>query len=286
MYVLYPGGCLTSKGTCSKIYGDFIMTGYELYVFIICMITLFSTFCLLSAMLMIIVHQEGKAIGFGMQDDEIIIEYAKGSGRPKVFEGRVRKLFFILIILVMAVFAWTFYVRFSSPMAEGDIPTPRVVLSDSMSYKNKSNEYLTRHGLDDQFDTFDIIMTHELPGEFELEVYDVVVYEINGELIVHRIIDIEEPNEKHPDTRLFRLQGDALKYSDQQAVEYSQMRAIYRGEKIQYIGSFVLFMQSPAGYICIMLILFGFFATPIIERGLRKKKKERLIELGVFRTLK
>ena len=262
------------------------MTGYELYVFIICMITLFSTFCLLAAMLMIIVHQEGKGIEYGMQDDDIIIEYAKGSADPKLLKGRLRKLLLIFIILALAVFAWTFYVRFSSPMAVGDVPTPRVVLSDSMSYKNKSNEYLTRNGLDDQFDTFDIIMTYELPDEFELEMYDVVVYEINHELIVHRIVGIEEPNEKHPDHRLFRFQGDALKYSDQQAVEYSQMRAIYRGDKIQYVGSFVLFMQSPAGYICIMLILFGFFATPIIERGLRKKKKERLIELGVFRTLK
>ena len=55
----------------------------------------------------------------------------------------------------------------------------------------------------------------------ELELFDIVVYEYEDILIVHRIIGIEEPNEKYPDSRLFMLQGDANEYPDNMSVSYS-----------------------------------------------------------------
>jgi hypothetical protein len=149
-----------------------------------------------------------------------------------------------------------------------------------MSFKNDKNTYLNENGLDDQFDRFDLIFTRQLPGEFELELYDVVVYDYHGTLIIHRIIDIEEPNEKHPDHRQFLLRGDAAWYSDDYPVTYEQMLAIYRGEKIPYVGSFFAFMQSPAGYLCILLVVFAMIATPIVEKKFRIAKIERLKQIG------
>lgn len=60
------------------------------------------------------------------------------------------------------------------------------------------------------------------------------------------------------------------------------MRAIYEGEKIPFVGSFVYFMQSPPGYLCIILLFIGFIVTPIIEKILWKKKLRRLEEIGYF----
>jgi hypothetical protein len=151
-----------------------------------------------------------------------------------------------------------------------------------MSYQRESNTYLKENGLDDQFETFDLIFTEQLPDEFELELYDVVVYENHGELIVHRIIAIEEPNILHPEHRRFWLRGDALRYSDADAVEYSQMRSIYKGDKLPYVGSFILFMQSPAGYLCIFLVVVGFVAAPLIERYMINKRKKRFKQLGFY----
>ena len=151
-----------------------------------------------------------------------------------------------------------------------------------MADKHKDNTYLENNNLNDQFDAFDLIFTRKLPGEFELELYDIVVYEYKGELIIHRIIGIEEPNEKHPDQRQFLLRGDAVKYSDEFPVLYEQMRAIYKGERIPKIGSFFAFMQSPAGYLCILLAVFAMIATPIAEKKLKEVKTARLIELGVI----
>lgn len=258
------------------------MTGYELYVFIVCFITFVSIFTLLATMLFIIVRQEMRAIESGIVDKKITKEYMKGINKKSFLSGVVQKVLLVVTIIAILFFGWTLSVKFSDPKVEGDLAVPRVVLSDSMETKRSSNAYLKEHDLNDQFATFDLIFVRELPDEFDLELYDIVVYEQDGELIIHRIINIEEPNEKHPDHRLFELRGDAVKYSDEFAVEYSQMKAIYEGEKIQFLGSFIYFMQSPMGYLCIILLILGFVATPIIERILWNKKVKRLTRIGYF----
>jgi len=258
------------------------MTGYELYVFIVCFVTFVSIFTLLVAMLLIIVRQETRAIESGIIDKKIANEYMKGINKRSFLSGAMQKVILVITIIAIIFFAWTLSVKFSDPKVEGDIAVPRVVLSDSMETKRPSNTYLKENDLNDQFATFDLIFVRELPDEFDLELYDIVVYEQEDELIIHRIIDIEEPNEKHPEHRLFELRGDAVKYSDEFAVEYSQMKAIYKGEKIPFVGSFVYFMQSPMGYLCIILLILGFIATPIIERILWRKKVRRLTRIGYF----
>jgi hypothetical protein len=61
------------------------------------------------------------------------------------------------------------------------------------------------------------------------------------------------------------------------------MRAIYKGERIPYIGSFFAFMQSPLGYLCILLVVFSMIATPIVEKKLKKATDERLKEIAVVK---
>jgi hypothetical protein len=46
------------------------------------------------------------------------------------------------------------------------------------------------------------------------------------------------------------------------------MQGIYHGERIPYVGSFILFMQSPAGWLCILLVVFAMICTPILEKKL------------------
>ena len=259
------------------------MTGYETYIFSVCAVMFVATFCLLTAMLLMIVKLELRAVRSGIMDDEIIDQYIEGAFDRQPISAFFRNLALIFIVAILIMFFLTTGMKFSTQKVTGAAPVPRVVLSDSMSYKRETNTYLESYDLNDQFDTFDVILTYELPDEFELKLYDVVVYELDGDLIVHRIVDIEEPNYLHPEHRLFKTRGDAVKYSDEQPVEYSQMIAIYRGEKIQYVGSFIVFMQSPPGYICILLVLVGFVATPMLEAVLRHAKKKRLKQIGFWR---
>lgn len=150
-----------------------------------------------------------------------------------------------------------------------------------MAQKYKDNRYLSQNGLDDQIQMFDLIVTEPLPAEEDLKLYDIVVYETENGLVIHRIVSIEEPNASHPNERYFRLRGDANKYSDSYPVYYSQMRAIYRGERIPFIGNFIMFLQAPAGWLCILLILFAQITTPIVEKKVQREIEERLKQMKV-----
>ena len=54
------------------------------------------------------------------------------------------------------------------------------------------------------------------------------------------------------------------------------MKAIYRGDRTPFIGSFILFMQSPAGWLCTLLIVFTMITTPILDKKLATARKQRL----------
>ena len=57
---------------------------------------------------------------------------------------------------------------------------------------------------------------------------------------------------------------------------YEQMRGIYEGERVPFVGSFILFMQSPAGWLCILLVVLAIITTPIVEKKMEREKLERL----------
>ena len=144
-----------------------------------------------------------------------------------------------------------------------------------MAKKNPENEYLFDNKIDNQLQTFDLICTEKLPAEKDLKLYDIVVYEMDDILVVHRIIEIEEPNAAHPDERYFLMQGDAVETPDRFPVRYEQMKAIYSGERIPFVGSFILFMQSPAGYLCILLVIVAIIATPYLNRRISSERNAR-----------
>ena len=180
--------------------------------------------------------------------------------------------------MIFAISAFTLATQVMEKQAT-KFPVYRVVYSNSMSDKYAKNEYLFKNNLNDQFYRFDLIKTHPLPKEEDLKLYDIVVYEVDDVLLVHRIVGIEEPNSSHPNQRHFLLQGDLVEYPDKFPVRYDQMKAIYHGERIPNVGSFVMFLQSPAGWICIILIIVTLFSVPVLEKKVDKALEERLAVL-------
>jgi len=244
------------------------MTSYDIYVFLLCLIV----YILLTTMSVIvtvtITKMLLKMIRHGLEDENII--------KQKQTEERKRKghcldnvLSGIVSILFVAAFLFATYVNLQENSTFEHIPTLRIVNSASMAEKHKDNQYLTANNLNDQLQTFDLIFTYKLPAEEDLELYDIVVYEVDDILVIHRIVGIEEPNNSHKE-RYFLLQGDAIERPDRFPVYYSQMKAIYRGERVPFIGSFVTFMQSPAGWLCVILLVFTMIALPIVEKKLQK----------------
>ena len=259
------------------------MTDYEIYVFLLCLIVFLLLTTLSVVCLCIITRLSLRLVDSGAEDEKLREEHRKqqekkGTGKwvkvlDYTFSAVVCLAFTVMLVGSLAI-------RCTENGRCGELPQYRVVKTGSMAEKNAKNTYLTENGLHDQIQTFDLIRTEKLPGEMELEVYDIVVYETDGMLIVHRIVEIEEPNAAHPDCRHFRLQGDAIESPDRFPVRYEQMRAIYRGERTPFIGSFILFMQSPAGWLCTLLIVIAMIAAPILDKKLEKARKRRFGAAG------
>jgi len=260
------------------------MSSFEIYVLILCAIVFTALSALFFFLISYIIKLTQRLVRSGAEDETIKIEYAneqkkKARRLPVVIDRIVSG---VLCCILFAFFLFSLLVNISGYRCISDtIPALSVVKSNSMSYKNATNTYLFENALNNQFDTFDIVLTYKLPPAEELRLYDVVLYEVGGTPVIHRIVGIEMPNEKHEDY-YFLLQGDAIDNPDRFPVYYEQMRGIYRGEHIPFVGSFVAFMQSVAGYLCVLLTVLGMIAIPLVEKKVNAVKRERLIAIGAI----
>lgn len=257
------------------------MSEFEIYTLILCLIVFVLLVGVFSYFVAIIVKQTLRQIRAGLEDEEIVKEFntvsEKKQGKfAKILDGIVNGL---LCVFFAAVFISSLYINCTQDVYMNNVPTYRVVLTSSMEKKNEKNKYLFDNQLDNQIAAFDLIATYKLPKEEDLKIYDIIIYEMDGILVVHRIVNIEEPNDSHPNERYFLVQGDAVGQPDRFPVLYSQMKGIYRNEKIPFVGSFVLFMQSPAGWLCMILVAFVMICTPILEKKLLEERKARYLLL-------
>ncbi len=261
------------------------MRAYEQFNLILCIIVFIALTLLFSALITVIVRLTLKTIHAGVDDEKIKKEYLQEQKRKKRHRlvTILSSTFPILLCAILACgLGVSLYSRISQNAKVGAIPTLKVVETGSMETKNKENGYLFDNNLNDQLATFDLVVLHQLPKEEDLKLYDIVVYEVNGYFIIHRIVAIEEPNEKHPNERWFVLRGDANIYADDYPVTYDQMRSIYRGQSIPQVGMFVIFMQSPAGMLCLLLVLLAVITTPIVEHIIEKAVRNRLLAIGLL----
>ncbi len=258
------------------------MSEFEIYSLILCLIVFVLLTAVFSYLLKIIIQQALQHIRAGLEDEDIVKEFNTSSEKKqskfaKIFDGICNGL---LCVFFAVIFLSSLLINCTQNVYFDNVPTYRVVLTSSMEKKNEKNQYLFDNHLDNQISAFDLIATYKLPKEEDLKIYDIIVYEMDGILVVHRIVNIEEPNASHPNERYFLVQGDAVGQPDRFPVLYSQMKGIYRNEKIPFVGSFVLFMQSPAGWLCMLLVVFVTIITPILEKKLLNERKARFLLLG------
>ena len=257
------------------------MTSYQTYSLVLS-IVVFAILTATSALVITIIYkQKRRLIINGVEDNQIVADFQKkkenkGTKIDKLSRVLNIGLTLIIVFVLLVAFIMSTYVGCTEKNYSGNLPVYRVVKTDSMATKHPKNTYLVDNNLDNQFRSMDLIATYKLPAEQDLKLYDIVVYEVDGILLVHRIVKIEEPNASHPNERHFMCQGDAVDSPDRFPVLYSQMRAIYKGEKVPFVGSFVLFLQSPAGWLCILLVVVGMVVAPILDKTLDKHKQQRV----------
>ena len=254
------------------------MTSFEIYLLVVSLVVIIGLTVFFSFLIGYIYVLTTRLIAIGYWDHELV--HDQPFRRRFVLFGTVGKIISTVVCIVLAIM-----VAFSVAMGvtENDLTKKltslKVVKSESMSEKYEGNTYLEENDLNDQFQIFDVITVHPLPAEEDIELYDVIVYERDGNLIIHRVVKILEREEG----RLFYLRGDANRKNDDKGVEYDQMRGIYRGKRIPFVGSFILFMQSPAGIICLILAIVGMFIMPIIDQRIEdvRDHRYRLLATGL-----
>jgi hypothetical protein len=253
------------------------MSQYDIYIFILCFIVFLLFTLTFGVLLTLLVKSQLRLIRAGLEDDNIVKE-DQAARRKNSCLGKTLDCVVSLVLcgILLVFFAFSTYVNLQEDKYFENVPTLKVVNSGSMAKVHPNNAYLDDLGIDNRFNTFDLISVYDVPSEEELALYDVVLYEVDGIDLVHRIVGIEEPNEQHPDERYFLLQGDAVESPDRFPVHYDQIKAIWKGQRIPFVGSFVLFMQSPAGWLCMLLVVFAVIATPRIEKKLTREKLARL----------
>lgn len=251
------------------------MTSYEIYVFILCFIVFSLLTMMFTYFITTITKMELVLISHGHRDEEIKKELNKKKNENRVVLWISRIVSLLLCLVFVTAFTFAVYIRTTEERPANGIPSIKVVKSDSMAEKNSGNKYLFENDLNDQFQMFDIVVCRHLPAENELELYDIVVYKQDDMYVIHRIVGIEEPNETHPNERYFLLQGDAVDHKDKFPVLYSQMQGIYEGARIPFVGSFILFLQSPAGWLCVLLIIFSMIVTPVVEKKIKTATDKR-----------
>ena len=263
------------------IHGSDPISEFDWYVFFLCLIVFILLTVTFTYLITLIVKLTVRLIRSGEEDESLLKEY--NSNKKKKASSKILDCLVTIILCgaMLAAFLFSLAVNLQEDKYFSNIPTLKVVTSSSMASRFKNNTYLFENDLKDQVDVYDLLLTYEVPPEEALELYDIVVYEVEGKMVLHRIIGIEEPNLNHPNERYFLCQGDALERPDRFPVLYSQIHGIYRGEKIPFVGSFILFMQSPAGWLCILLVIFALVATPIVERKLLEEHQKRFALMGI-----
>ena len=261
------------------------MTNYEIYSLVLALVVFLIFTVVFAVMITYVTRTAIKLIWFG-DDDKAILKQRKYIVKKPSKASKFERVFSaILSLLIVVIFVFSLCISCTENEFEKGLSTFKIVKSESMATKNEKNEYLFENDLNDQFNMFDIVITRPLSAEDELELYDIVVYERDGKLVIHRIVAIEEPNENHSE-RHFKFQGDAVSRHDIYPVLYSQMHAIYQGERIPFVGSFITFLQSPAGWLCFILVMFGILITPIIEQKLMEAMRKRLDTLDALEAAK
>ena len=173
--------------------------------------------------------------------------------RRKVFGVIKTVIFYVVLVMLTPTLVFSLLNKISGEFTMIGGKGLMVVASGSMSEKHKDNAYLTTYKLDDQINTYDIIILNEVKSPTQLQKYDVIAF-VNdkGVNIIHRIIDVESTI---AGVR-YVTRGDANNATDDYHPKFNDVIGVYSGQRIALIGIFVMFLQSYSGMITVAALLY------------------------------
>ena len=183
-------------------------------------------------------------------------EKAEVSEKQEASRKKVPVLRIVLILLISLVLGLTVYNWNARRLMGNALPMPfgfgvAVVLSGSMEPTLKVN---------------DLIFVTPVKDTNSLEIGDVIVYQSEGELIIHRIIAFNEDGET------LITKGDANNIEDE-PIFYTQIKGKL-GMHLPFVGLIVKGLKSPIGIIAVLAA--AVFLMHQSWKGEKKKDDETL----------
>lgn len=214
--------------------------------------------------------------------DEVIYEKQKNvRRRKKIFAVIKTIMYYLCMMIIVPLFILSVISKFQNNTLMIGNRAMMVVGSDSMSYQNEKNDYLKKYNLNDQFETYDILILEKVQNYSDLKQYDVIAFRNNkGINIIHRIKEFKVEN----GLRVMVTRGDANNGDDEYKPVFDDVIGRVTSTRIQGLGMFIMFLQSYAGIITIVsliycLLMIDFYSTRIEKtQNNRIKKLEEAID--------
>jgi len=148
------------------------------------------------------------------------------------------------------------------------------VASGSMSEKNSANPYLAN--INNQFNTYDMIVLQKVESASDLGLYDVIAF-VNDEgmNVIHRIVGFQDT----PSGVRFVTRGDSNNADDEYKPALEDVLGEYTGTRIPYIGVFVMFLQSYSGILTVAAVIYCLFMIENVGNKIYLAREERLFFL-------
>ncbi len=207
--------------------------------------------------------------------DETILENIENSKKIRKVINIVKRVFYGILLAVLIP---SLFISVYSKVADGIAMVSGygviAVASGSMSEKNEANPYLET--LDNQFDTYDMIILQKVDSPADLQLYDVIAFRNDkGVNIIHRIVGV-----KNTATGLrYVTRGDSNNADDEYNPSFDDVLGEYSGKRIPLVGVFVMFLQSFSGIITVAAIIYCLIMIEIVRNKIEAAREERLIFL-------
>lgn len=206
--------------------------------------------------------------------DKLIYENnPKVRKKQKATEIVKNVFYYAFLAFLIPIFGLSIYSKIKNNVTSFGGNSLLVVASGSMSKKDPSNTYLFNYDLNNQFQTYDMIVVNKVKEVTDLKVYDVIAYRNDkGINIIHRIKDIKTNSDGEI---YFITRGDANSGDDVYHPVFKDIIGRYNNKRIPGLGIFVMFFQSYIGIIAIASVVYMMIYINIYNRKLDNVIYER-----------
>ena len=261
------------------------MDKYELIATIVTLVSVTSFAAIFTILYYTYTKSTAEQISEGRKDIEIIDEYIYNNQKHVIRRKGIFKmirtiLFYIVLILLIPLFIFSIINKIQGNVTMIHDHAIMVVASGSMSKRNEANDYLDTHSLNNQFNTYDIIM---LQKKEDINQYDVIAYKNDkGINVIHRVVKVEEINGE----LTFTTRGDSNNADDKYHPTMKDVIGVYTNKRIPTIGIFIIFFQSASGFITLFGLCYCLIALDKFNKKIKTAQENRINVIAEFIDLK